>query len=162
MAIAKFTTSSKSNLPGLAKALEDLAKKRVLVGVPADKSFRDGEINNAQLAYIHDKGSPAQNIPARPFLGPGIEEGLPAITTQLKKTAQAAFDGEVDGVEKGLHSTGLVAADAVKRKLVDGPFAPLKPATLAARKHKGFFGTSPLNVTGQLRGAVSYVIRRKV
>jgi hypothetical protein len=160
--IARFTVSkTKDGLPALVKAIGDLAKKQVLVGVPADKSFRDGEINNAQLAFIHDKGSPAQNIPARPFLEPGIEQGLPAIKVQLKKAAEAAFDGNTRDVDKGLNAAGLVAADAVKRKIVDGPFTPLAAATLAARRRKGFVGTSPLTVTGQLRNAVSYIIRQK-
>ncbi len=137
MSIVKFTTSAKDRLPDLMKALEDLAKKRVLVGIPADKSFRDGEINNAQLAFIHDKGSPAQNIPARSFMEPGIESGLPAITAQLKKTAQAAFDGDfLRGVDTYLHRDRLgsrIAADCGRTAVL------FVPATLAARRRKGFY-----------------------
>jgi hypothetical protein len=40
-------------------------------------------------------------------------------------------------------------------------FAPLAAATLAARRRKGRTGTKPLIDTGQLRRAITYVLRRK-
>ena len=61
------------NLRKLTQGIEVLTTMQVMVGVPDDKSGRrEGEINNAELAYIHDKGAPEANIPARPFMEPGI------------------------------------------------------------------------------------------
>ena len=165
--IMKVTTlQTKDGLASLEASLRLLTKRQVLVGVPADKDYRsptsdDQPINNAELAFIHDKGSPAQNIPARPFMEPGIEEGMVPIKDAMKKTANAALEGRPEDVDKGFIAVGLVAQAAIRNKLVEGPFQALAPSTLAARRRRGFVGTSPLNVTGQLRNAISAVIRNK-
>ncbi len=57
--------------------------------------------------------------------------------------------------------SGLMGQDAVRGKITSGPFVPLAPATLRARKAKGRTGEKPLIDTGQLRAAYTYVIRAK-
>ena len=70
-----------------------------------------------------------------------------------------------DGVETGLRRE----AEALRKEIVQGitrqapggeAFAPLSPLTLAARKMKGFGGTKPLLVRGDLRNAISTIVRR--
>jgi hypothetical protein len=58
----------------LIKAVNELTTSDVLVGIPKkNNARRDSPIGNAALARIHEFGSPAQNIPARPFLYPGVK-----------------------------------------------------------------------------------------
>lgn len=149
------------------KAIKDLTKRTVLVGIPDTNAARDPEpgenspATNAQLGYIHEFGSPVNNIPARPFLVPGVESARDQIVAQMKKGGIAALAGDLKQVEKTQIASGLIAVNAVQAKITDGPFQPLAPATLAARRAKGRTGESPLLDSGQLRRAVTYVIREK-
>jgi phage gpG-like protein len=150
----------------LQKSLRKLEKSQVLAGVPAEKAGRDSsesgnEINNAALGYIHNYGAPTANIPARPFMEPGIKDNADQITPYLGKAAEAAISGDAAGVHKNLMSAGIKAASGIKRKIDVGPFVPLKPGTLAARRRRGRTGIKPLLDTGKLRNAISFVIREK-
>jgi hypothetical protein len=166
----RLTTSIKTvadHSADIIAAIKELKRNQVLVGVPAAKAPRDpaeahgSPINNAALAYIHDNGSPTQNIPARPFLHTGIKLGQAQIEDGLKRAANAAFDGNLNQMRKDLTRTGLAATTAVKMKINTGPFAPLGESTLAARRRRGRTGTRPLIDTGQLRNSINFVIRRK-
>lgn len=148
----------------LDAAIKALTSREVLVGVPDTKAGRRKKkepINNAALAYIHDKGSPSQNIPPRPFMGPGVQAAKVSITKRMENTGKAALRGDKAAVEKGLNAVGLVAVSGIRGKITSGPFTPLKPATIAARKRRGRTGDKPLIDTGQLRNSISYVIRNK-
>lgn len=157
-------TIVRDNLRKVSKAIDALGRSRVMVGVPSDKASRSGDaINNAALAYIMENGAPEVNIPARPFLKPGIATVQPQIAAGLKKAGEFALQGRADAVNRELHRIGATGRDAVKRKLTDGPFEPLKPATIAARKNKrknrNNTDIKPLIDTGALRASISYVIR---
>lgn len=149
------------------KATKVLASSQVLVGVPAEKAPRSSAeakgqpINNAALAYIHNYGIPELNIPARPFLEPGIKNAKDRINGYMGDAAAAAFDGKSERVAKNLTAAGIAATSSVKSKINTGPFQPLRPATLAARRARGRTGTKPLIDTGQLRNSISFVVRKK-
>lgn len=149
---------TKDRVPAMLKAVRDLVKQEVLVGIPSENAGRDegAPINNAELGYLHEYGAPAANIPARPFLVPGVEGAESKFTPHLKAAAQAAISGEGGRVAQGLGRAGIVAATAVKRKIDEGPFAPLSEATI---QRKG--SDKPLLDTGQMRNAVTSVVRKK-
>lgn len=153
---------TKDNVDNVLEAIKAMANKRVLVGIPSDKAPRRGDpINNATLGYIHENGSPARNIPARPFLKPGVASAKDKLVQTLKGYAKQAL-ADKSAIEKGLNAAGLVAQSAVKNRIRSGEgFAPLKPGTLAARKRKGAKGTKPLIRTGQLLNSITYVVRDK-
>jgi hypothetical protein len=156
---------TKSNTAQFRKALEFLLKREVLVGIPAASATRDpapGETtaaSNALIGYVMEYGSPAQNIPARPFVHPGIANAREGIQIHLKKAGQIALSGKPDEISQELEKVGLIAATSVQKAITDGPFEPLKPATLAARRRRGRTGDRPLIDTGQLRRAITYVVR---
>lgn len=156
-------TKTRDGLAGLSKALADLTSKRVLVGVPAETTKRDdGEpINNATLAYIHNYGSPAANIPARPFLEPGIKNAQDSITANFKKAALSALNGDARAVEASLMQAGEDAAEAAQTIIEDGDLAPLAPATIAQRLREGFKGDKPLQRTREMLRSIKSVIRDK-
>jgi phage gpG-like protein len=145
------------------KSIRELTKLQVLVGVPAKNAGRqeNGPATNAMLAFVHNYGSPAQNIPARPFMEPGIRETKDPVADRMARAAQASLDGRKDDINRNLIGAGLIATNGIKAKITSGPFKALKPATIAARKRRGRTGTKPLLDTGQLRNSITFVVRRK-
>lgn len=155
---------TRDRMPGFNKAVKELARQQVMVGIPADKTARkagDKEpLNNAQIGYIMEHGSPAANIPARPWLNPGVKSVEEKTTARLSKTAETALSsGDPTLVIKGLMAVGLTAQSGVRGYITTNAFLPLAPATLAARRRRGRTGEKPLIDTGQLRAAVNFVIR---
>ena len=185
----------------MLEAITALTRSEVLVGVPKDKAAREGDpVTNASLAYIHEFGSAAHNIPARPFLYPGIKKATPQIIAIMKRGAAAAISNrDVAAAQAILEEVGMAARNRVVREIRDPepPFVPLQPATIRARLRRTAAGRrklreikaggkqlgmkmpqiltgyaqatwdaasganmKPLIDTGQLRAAISYVVRR--
>lgn len=156
----------KDNWPALMKAIEDLARREVLVGVPQVEAPREGDeehgpMNNATLAYIHDNGSPKANIPARPFMAPGVEKVQDYVTARLEAAGRAALDGELGTAEVELEKAGMKTQASIRNTINDGVQPELAASTLAARRQRGRTGTVPLIDTGQLRNSIQYVVRKK-
>jgi hypothetical protein len=119
----------------LAKALTDLSRRRVLVGIPAGESPREGgTITNAAIGYINEFGSPAANIPARPHLVPGVQNALPAVTKYFEAAARAALAGNTGAVDTYFEQAGQKAVDSVK-SLIRSQLKPLlAESTVKARR----------------------------
>jgi hypothetical protein len=158
---------TKDSVASVLKAMRDLAGQRVLVGVPADHADRKPDpedpepINNAAIGYIMENGSPARNIPARPHLQTGIADAKDEIVARYKSGAAAVLDGRVQDATKIHHAVGLIAENAVKKRITDGDFVPLSPRTIAARKRRGLTSEKPLTATGQYRNSITHVVRPK-
>ena len=178
------------NVAGLLARVTQMTQSDVLVGIPAEKGGRkQGAITNVSLAYIHEFGSPAHNIPARPFLFPGLRKIRPQTDAMFRQGAIDALQGK-GMVDTTLKRIGMLARNSVVNEITDPapPFTPLKPATIRARlrrtqagrrklkqiKKRGVSLTQwaaetdasgdanihPLIDTGQLRAAVTYVVRK--
>lgn len=154
-------------LDAVGAALKAMAAKQVMVGFPAattDRQPAPGETSgatNAQLAYIHNFGAPEAGIPPREFMESGIKPALPEVARRLKIAGEKAMAGDASALDDGLNASGLVASAAIKKKLIDGPFVPLAESTIAARERRGRKPPfKPLIDTGQLKNAVTYVLRR--
>lgn len=179
--------------------IKAMGEKRVMVGIPESNPERRedtkdskvkvsggkasggaaSDVNNATLGYIHETGSPAQGIPARPFLIPGVQSARKDVTNALKSAAKQALNGDKRAVEKGLERAGMIAQAAVREAITHGSFEPLAESTLKARARRGRKGAKaelkaraegaepsnalakPLIDTGQLRNSVTYVVRKK-
>ena len=145
-------------------ALKTLANKDVLVGIPESKDERDdneSEIGNAAIGYINENGSPAQNIPPRPHLKPGVKSVEQDFMPHLKAAAQKALDGNAEGAVTFLDRAGTVAANGVKRYITSTGFTPLADATIANRLRRGRTGNKPLIDTGEYRRSITHVVRDK-
>jgi hypothetical protein len=153
------------NSASMFKAMANLTKREVLVGIPASAPARaESGINNATIGYIQDTGSPASNIPARPWLAPGIQDARGMIVSRLKQMGEAVLRNPNTSstvIDTHLNAIGLETVSAIRARITSGPFAPLAASTLRARHAAGFAGTRPLIVTGQLRNAVGYALRDK-
>lgn len=179
------------NVGQLVDRVNTMTRSDVLVGIPKEKNARqDGPIGNAALGYVHEFGSPAHNIPARPFLFPGVKKIRPQAMAMLRQGAMDALQGK-DTIDRTLNKVGILARNSVVNEITDPapPFAPLKPATIRARLRRtaagrrqlrglkksgtalttwaqaidpdtGSANIHPLVDTGQLRAAVTYVVRK--
>ena len=188
-------TQTKSKLGDIFQRLKGLEKQQCFIGVPADEDRRSDDkgqtarkeegINNALLAYIQENGSPAQHIPARHFLIPGVAEVQAQAVEILKKSAADVLDnGDHGQNEIALNKVGLMGQNAVRKYITDHiGMAPLAPKTIRARayKHKTRKGAAeavrllnndvsveditesglanPLIDTGALRRSISYVVK---
>ena len=172
--------------------VDALTNHDVFVGIPAAKTERRDAtqpINNATLAFIHEHGSPARNIPARPFLHPGIRKAKKEIVAQFSKAALEVLDGKPP--DASMHRAGMIARNSVVKEITDPapPFTPLSPVTIRARLRRTQAGRRklmqlskqgkplgtwaqernkagnpnirPLIDTGQLRAAITYVVRKE-
>lgn len=174
------------------ESLREITGKQVLVGIPSDREERKGDededINNAALGYIHEFGSPAANIPARPFLIPGVRDAEKSELYQLRKAARAALEGETKLAMQAMNAAGIVASNSARNKISSNIPPPLQPETIA-RRHiargtksmreseqvylrliaqgvdpgaaQNEVGIISLINTGQLRNSITYVIRQK-
>lgn len=177
------------DLEEIRAGITALADAEILVGFPEEttEDRQDDEptgITNAALGYIHDNGMPEQNIPARPFMIPGINsvenrisDGLAKIARDVVRTKSSA------GVEPGLNAVGSIAELALKKKINEGIPPPLSEYTLRKRMKRvkgigrlaervelasramGFPASTelakPLIDTGAMRNAIKYVLRKK-
>ena len=161
-------TVARDNVDTLLKNIRQLTRNEVYVGVPdknADRQLKPDEksaASNALIAYVMETGSPAKNIPARPFLVPGIENAKDKIVAQMKKGAEAVMklDGPSDksgAIDQAQNATGLIAVSAVKAKITSNIPPALSQRTLDARKARGVSRTNTLIDTGQLLNAQTYV-----
>ncbi|WP_454734242.1 hypothetical protein [Cupriavidus pauculus] len=150
-------------LKEVLRSISGLVDKQVLVGIPDSAPERkdDEPLSNAAIGYIQETGSPANNLPARPFLVPGVASAEEKTVPQLEKAVEAALDGDLPRAEKRMASAGLAAQNSVRAKINSGIAPQLKASTLAARRRRGRTGTVPLIDTGQLRNSITYVIRSK-
>ncbi len=143
-----------NSLDKLIQITEAMADNHCYVGVPEKENARenpDGSkspIGNAALAYIHEHGSPAQHIPARPFMNPGVRKVRDRITDILKDGAQVALDREdPEIIIKALHKIGTIAAASMQETITAGIPPPLSPLTVAARSRRSPGSTYRRNAT---------------
>jgi hypothetical protein len=153
----------KENTLAIAQLLQGWAyihNNEVLVGIPAENSGGHGGVSNVELLYIHSNGSPANNIPARPTLEPGVDDpkARPVLQTLLGDAMKAAITGNIAGAKMSQEKAGVLATNSVKAVFGSGRLAPLKLSTIRRRKKHS---AAPLVDTGALRNAITYVIRPK-
>lgn len=168
------------NADKVFKALRQLGDRDVLVGIPAEDSDReDTPFGNAAIGYINEVGSPAQNIPARPHLQPGIRSVDEQTVVQLKIAANAILEGDIGKAENALNRAGQMAVNGVQQFISNADFVPLADSSVADRARKGRKGASkeldsraegndpnnanarPLIDTGKYRQAITYIVRNK-
>ena len=119
----KGVTITKDITQQVLKALTSLTDKQVLVGIPDTEAEREPDpddpkpISNAVIGYLMEFGSPANNIPERPHLIPGIESIEPQIAKRYRDGARAVLDGKATSLDPTHVAVGLEAVSAVQRKI---------------------------------------------
>lgn len=184
---------TKDKVNSVIGSITQLVGKQVLVGIPEAETARQDDAStahptNADLGYIHEFGSPRANIPARPFLIPGVRKVLAQALSHLKGAVYATLDAKPEVADRELVTAGVIAESSAKREITTGDFVPLSPYTVANRyRQRGTqtrraneerylelvrggtpaasaqaqAGIRPLINTGQLRQAITSVVRKK-
>lgn len=142
--------------------IKKFKKDAVLVGIPEqDTTRKENEpINNATLLAINNFGSPANNIPPRPVMQIGIKNAQGQIAEQFKQAVINSLKQGVSALSTYYNRAGIIASNSIKKAInsqegIQGP----AEATLEAREAAGFKGTKALIVTGQMRNAITYVVK---
>lgn len=114
--------------------------------------------SEAYQLYLQEHGSPLWHSPPRPVLEPAIKDKKEWIAEQLSKAATAALDGNIRGVNTGLHSAGKVAENAARDWFTNphNGWAPNSPKTVKLKE-----SSNPLIDTDQMRKSITHVIRQK-
>jgi hypothetical protein len=188
----KRVTVTKDSVTQVVKSIYELVGKQVLIGIPDSTSSRDEEegepINNATLGYIHEFGAPDANIPARPFLIPGVQKAEDKGVERLAFAAKSALSGDRQKAILFMREAGLIAEMSVKDEISTADYEPLKPATIRARRYargtksmrasekkyleliaggmspgdaQSEAGIRPLINKGELRNSITHVLRKK-
>lgn len=165
MNAAPTLTVTKDFTKQFQETIARFKKDSVLIGIPMEDNQRDDDapIGNAAILAINHFGSDDGKIPPRPVLTTGIKNAQADITDQFKIMAKKALKQGVSALDTGYERIGIIASNACKKVITDqdGIKEP-SDATLKARQYltqSGFKGTKALLVTGQLRNAITYVVR---
>lgn len=126
----------------------------VVVGVTAKTNGRSGEFSNAELAAIHEFGSPAHNIPERSFLRKPLISNAAVIANLAKNAVGKFITGQITA-EAALGALGEEAKNISRVAITEGITPTLKPATIKRKK-----STKPLIDTGQLLNSITYEVRK--
>lgn len=150
-------------LPEIERAVARLGRLEARVGVmaKAGASSQDSSFGMAELAYVHEFGSPKAGVPQRSFLRSTFEEQGPALEKLSARAAKAVVEGRV-APEAAVALLGEWGVARVRENMTRGINPPLAPATLEKRKRiqAGKVGRdTPLINTGRLRQAVTYDVR---
>lgn len=127
------------------------------IGVLADGSVRKVKVgvNNAELMFIHENGSPLHNIPARPVLQMTIEWANKSklIENTLDKCIKLfAYKHDVKQIDAEMDKL-CIKLQNYARKIIyanDGRLAPNSPSVAKRKK-----GNHPLFDTGQLARSIT-------
>jgi hypothetical protein len=165
----------------VVNSIRKLSRTRVYVGIPATTPPRsDTTLTNAVIGYLMEHGIPERNVPARPFLVPGVRSVQDKTTEGLKRAAQYSLDGHYDQMLRQMGAVGLTAVSAVRGVIQARIPPPLAARTVQSRLRKtqagrrrlrnmqkagtdlykwGAANLTPLIDTGNLRNSITYVIR---
>ena len=144
---------------GKAKIERELkaAKKLVaLVGIPSDaKRHEDNpNIGLAQIAYIMEKGSAVNNIPARPFMHQTRERNEKRVLGLSKKLLKNLSNGSTTAMD-AIKKLGVTYEGVMKRIFIEGSFAPNALSTIRKKK-----SSRPLIDTSLLRQSIKFKVAK--
>lgn len=120
--------------------------------------------NKAYQMYLHEHGSALWHAPPRPVLEPAIAHEKDKIAEQMQKAAAAYLDGNIVEGQAGLQKAGMVGQNAARDWFTNpaNGWPPNSESTINGwNGHKGKGSDKPLIDTGQLRKAITYVLRKR-
>jgi len=184
MTAPRIVLARKSGAAALAKRVAGLTKLAAYVGIPAagkrdrktqllamagkargKKRVRlekaaGSDVTNAELLFIHTKGSPVRHIPARPVLEPAVEAdgNRQAIASELSASVKANLAGNGQRALNKMKRAALAGQNAARNFFTDprNHWVPNAPSTIKA---KG--SDRPLIDTGALRAAIVGVVKEE-
>jgi hypothetical protein len=136
-------TLVRDNIGRIRTAVAELTRARVYVGIPGDAPARKAEAGqktpptNAVIGYAMEYGLPEKNVPARPFLMPGVAAAQDEIATLMRRGLDLAISGDAAAPRRCLEHVGTVGARAVRDRIDSNVPPPLALGTIEARARRG-------------------------
>lgn len=163
-----MSVKDKNNIPKLLKALHDLERMRVEIGI-----FGEDDSQILIIAGVHEFGAKIQvtpkmrsflhhigihlrketetiNIPERSFLRTGFDENVNKIQQQAELLLDGVLDLKIDA-KAFYEALGAVCVSMFQDYLTEISSPPLSSVTI---ERKG--SSNPLIDTGRLRQAITY------
>jgi len=139
------------NLGAVVAALERAQKayhsdKVLRVGFLEGARYTDTGTPVALVAAVQEFGSPANNIPPRPFFRTAIEQNKQKWADRI-----AELLPEMESADAALNMAAEVIEDDVRMSIRDGGWAPNAPSTLRQKKFD-----KPLIDTGHMARSVNH------
>ena len=182
MSLPQITIARKLGSTALMDRVHQITKLAAYVGIPADNASRQdalltmagkakgkrkkaylqrvaaNDVNNAELLFIHTKGSPINKIPARPVIEPAVQASgnKESITRQIIASVKASLSGDKDEAGKRMVAASLAGQNAARKFFTD-PRNGWEPNTPGTIKRKG--SDRPLIDTGNMRNSIVGVVR---
>lgn len=113
------------------------------------------ELTLVEIAAIHEFGLAEPDIPRRSFITDWADENAERHKGQLRTMAKAVIKGAVESESQALERLGNLYVGEVQKRIAEGIEPPLAESTI---KRKG--SSKPLIDTGQLRSAVTYLVKK--
>lgn len=167
--MARGVTDRDKGYRDLRRALGGLSKIRVVVGIRgkagAEKGSRtrkgaDGSETTTQdsislvgIAAVHEYGTDDGHVPARPYLGPTIDNNRAKYTNELEDALGRVIDGDSD-IDTELGLIGLRVVKDTQQTINTMTDPPLSARTIAEK------GSSALLIdTGRLIQSIDSEVR---
>jgi phage gpG-like protein len=167
MNITLSTRDTDMGLHGIDVRSREFSNKTLKVGYPEGgkvaKPTQEGSNHEpfttmeevASVALIHEHGSDSQHIPARPTLGPALENNKQEIIDKVKELDGKLIDGSATA-EQVYKEIGELMVGMVKQQIIVKTEPKLRPSTVA---RKGF--DKPLMDRLQMLETVQYKVVKK-
>lgn len=140
----------------LNRYIKNIPEYVIQIGVFSTKTKRTQKYNvgmtNAELMFIHEKGSPLRSLPARPVLNMTLSYGNTLLKSTMEKGFEAYLKDGTPGLEIELNKL-CIRMENYARQIIysnDGQLAANAPSVA---KRKG--GNHPLFDTGQLARSIT-------
>lgn len=133
----------------LSSIIKKIAAKGVKVGVPASTANYEEGMSTVVVAAVHEYGSIHMNIPARPFIRPGVKKTIDRLPKLIKVNIPAILDGSMKP-KQFWGIVGTLAQSDVRGMWDDNDWAPLKNNNDPNRQI--------LLDTGHLRQSITYQV----
>ena len=138
----------------IKRELERAKNHFALIGIPSDakrpvdEKGHDTGINMAELALIMEKGSPANKVPARPFMQKTRMRAEGRFAGLMKKFYSQLLHGKGDAVQM-LKRLGAAYESEMRETFTKEAFAPNAPITIYGGWMRNKKSGKPLNVMGK-------------
>lgn len=143
----------KNRIPDLLKELEYLFNHRLEIGIFSDSgSPTAGGEDILSIAFTHEFGYAARNIPERSFMRAGFDENESKISNMIETQIGKVMSMEITA-KTAMGRVGEYTKGLIQRKITDIRQPPNKPVTIAL---KG--SSNPLIDTGRMRMSITWRI----
>lgn len=159
----KLTRADKG-LDRLEVAMKEFGRaggKQLRVGVFDQSKHPGGDgVTVAEVAAIHEYGSPDAGLPQRSFIGATFDKNRRRYVALLKQGLRDFYGGE-GTVEQALVAVGSQMRSDIQRFIRDDQVRPPhSPATIARKRAKGIRLPRTLIDTGTLVNAIDFKVDR--